>query len=99
MFSAWNNLLTVKHAAPNLGRIWTIWFSSSDYYHFSHPEILCLKFVFIVSSMNSSAHFTANGAGTDYFGVNFANFIFFSIKTDLLEANYLYKLMQNLFYV
>jgi len=49
--------------------------------------------------MNSSAHFTANGAGTDYFGVNFANFIFFSIKTDLLEANYLYKLMQNLFYV
>jgi len=58
------------------------------------------NFVFIVSSMNSSAHFIAHGAGTDHFGVNFTNFIFSVLKlNDQLEANYLHKLMQNLFYV
>jgi len=50
--------------------------------------------------MNSSAHFIAHGAGTDHFGVNFTNFIFSVLKlNDQLEANYLHKLMQNLFYV
>jgi hypothetical protein len=74
IFSVWNNLRTAKHAAPNLGRIWSICIFQIRW--LSIPR----NFVLIISSKNLSAYSTANWACNEFLGVNFTKFVFSNLK-------------------
>jgi hypothetical protein len=86
IFSVWNNLLNTKHAASNLGRIWSTWFFQFRWLLICTPR----NFVLIVSSMSIFAYSIANGACNEFLGVNFTDFVFSIFKTNSLAWNHLF---------